>query len=184
MITAFALVLTSLALAGLGIAASRDRHTSAVDGDLFRYPAVMKWILFAAIPGGTFLAASLLKQIYPDGPKTSLDWAFFGVFALIFLCLAFTFFYTKSYFICVKREEILIHEITGERRIRFSDVMRLDIVQGAKSEELSLFGERGKKLVNVGATIQDFSSLATLLKQRIQEFGGTVRHRDRMGKWS
>lgn len=128
-----------------------------------KIPAVLKYVYFIAFVFGIFLFFFFLYFYLKGNPTVTIGHLNFSIiFASIGLAVAM---WAERWRIIVKGNQLEIHRLFHwPKKIIISEIVKAVI---GKKQQLTLYGENGKKLITVDALSDNYDKLLKTLKVHI-----------------
>jgi len=163
MITGLAYVAASIGISILLMLANREAHESGDNIDYFRYPKVIQIVVLV----GVFIwlaigvAAPFLAKPGIDGPLAV------KIISAIFMCASIgnliAYIYLRGFYFAVSREMIKWRRFSKVRVLSYSDISMISHRRLDKGREDLSIHSRGKVILVLASTLQDFEILKNLV---------------------
>ena len=184
MMTALVYVLTSITLVIILALARSPGHETGNGVDTFRYQPGLLKIMSWGSPVPLLLMIFVYMATTPTMSNLSL--ALLLMIGAIGSSLVFyAYKYLDSLRVEVSRSSVKISTLRSSKYIDFSEISRVDFVEGDKGVfYLDIFNGAKERIAHLAGTLQDFDDLHRLIKSGATSCGATYRSRDKWGKWS
>jgi hypothetical protein len=172
-----------LLIVGFLLAVGGGRAKSWGDTNVFRYKAERLKLLLFCSPLPVFTVTFIYVVTPRPSDTFALACVLLGLIPMGLIIYLYRYF--KAFSMELDIDIIRVVGLRGERLIKYADIGEVIFAQGGQGAfVLSLVGHSGKEIIRLSDSIEGLQDIASFVKEKVVNAGGTYRYIDRWGKGS